>query len=279
MPKVTLTYADETAIPTELKAFKTDDNKVEVWVNTNQEAVATELNPSLIANRDAILGEKNTFEAKYKALVSTSNKSDVDTAKEIADLKLKTANPIPEADQKILDAIKAAKADATPEFLSEAIKQYPIVNEKLTLLERNQANNQLFAASGFKNEKVFNKILNDPELNPNFDSVVWKDEKDSNGNAVKNPYVKVKTAVEGKVELPFADYAKSTSEWNDFLPALNGGTSQQQTQTWGGVQQSQQYKQSQQTNNQGGNTNKWLSALEQNDQAVATKAAEAAKAS
>lgn len=264
MPKVTLTFTETNPMPESLKAFKTSDTTAEVWVGATQDAIAAELNPTLAANRDTILGEKNTFEAKYKALVETSTKDDVEMGKKIAALELQAKTPIPEGDKKLLDAIKAVKADATPEFVSEAIKEYPVVTEKLTTIETTRNNDALFTASGYKNRTVFDTVFNNPALNPNFDSVVWKDEKDTTGNPVKTPYIKVKTAIDGKVELPFDAYTKATPEWAGFMPSLTN--SQQPTQQWNPAQQSQQYQhfQAGATTQQGGvPSNNFLDAVQQ----------------
>ena len=259
MPKVKLTFSETNPMPESLKAFKVSDTEAEVWVNADQDALAAELNPSLAANRDSIKGEKDSIELKYKALVSTSSADDVKTAKRIADLEAKVTNPIPETDKALLDAIKGVKADATPDFVKQAIQEFPTLSEKLNALETAKANDALFQASGYKDRTVFETVFNSPQFNPNFDSVQWKDEKDAQGNPVKNPYIKVKTPVDGKVELPFADYAKATPEWNPFMPSLTN--TQQQQQTWvPGAQHQQQQFQVSPTN--GLPTNNFLSAVE-----------------
>lgn len=270
-------------MPESLKAFKTSDTTAEVWAGANEAAVAAELNPTLEAHKNTILAEKNNFENLYKALVTTSSTDAVATAKKMAELEEKAKQPqnsISEEDKKLLDAIKTVKADATPEFVTEAIKEFPVVTEKLTAIEAEKTNDLLFNASGYKNRTVFDTVYNNDALNPNRDSVVWKDEKDAQGNTAKVPYIKVKNAVDGKVELPFADYVKATAEWQPFVPSLtNGG---QQTQQWNPAPQNQQFQQQQfnnPTNPTGLATNNFLDAIETGQKTMETKNAEAAKAS
>jgi hypothetical protein len=225
MPKVTLTFPDEASIPSELKAFKTADNKVEVWAG---DKVAEETNPSLVANRDTIKAEKDTLKLKYDALVSTSSADDVKTAKRIADLEAKATNPIPEADQKLLDAVKKANKDATPESVTEAITKFPTVNQKLTEIETKAANGEFFKATGFKSEKAFQKAIADKEANPKLVKH-YTETKTENGKEVTNAYADIKKDDGTTEKIAFKDYVEKHADWAIYKPALMEA---QTSQTW-----------------------------------------------
>jgi hypothetical protein len=279
MPKIKLTFSETNPMPEALKAFKVSDTEAEVWVGANDLAVAGELNPTLEAHKNTILLEKNNFENQYKALVQTTSGGDVATAKRIAELEAKAQQPqnsITEDEKKLLDAIKEVKPDATPDFVKEAVKEYPVVTEKLTVIETDKVNNAVYEASGYKNRTVFDTVYKNPALNPNFDSIVWKDEKDAQDNPVKVPYVKVKNPVEGKVELPFGDYVKATPEWNPFMASLTDTNQQQQTWTAAPPQNQQFQQQQPPVNPMGQPTNSFLDAIETGQKVMATNAAAAA---
>jgi hypothetical protein len=214
-------------------------------------------------------------------LVQTASGDAVATAKKIAELEEKAKTPqnaISDEDKKLLDAIKTVKADATPEFISEAIKEYPVVSGKLTTMETEKTNDALYSASGFTNRTVFDTVYSNAALNPNLDSVLWKDEKDATGNPVKVPYVKVKTPVEGKVEIPFTDYTKSTPEWTPFMPSLTGSNQGQQQWTPAPPQNQGFQQHNPPTNPTGQATNNFLDAIETGQKAMETASkADAAK--
>lgn len=229
MPEVTLTFPDEAQIPTELKAFKTADNKVKIWVNTDSSAMAAELNPALEANRNTILSEKQVIEDKYKALVATSGKNEVDAANLIANAEAKARNAISDDDKKIIEAVKKANPQITPEILETSIKEFPVLTEKLQAIEKSKESDLLFGASGFKNKTVFETVANNPALNPNLEKFILKDET-VNGNSVKVAYAKVKEAIGGNTEVPMPEYAAANENWKPFAPALNNAP--EQTNQW-----------------------------------------------
>jgi hypothetical protein len=66
MPKITLTFTDTNPMPEALKAFKTSDTTAEVWVGTNQDAVAAELNPDLARTAIRFFLKKITLRINIK---------------------------------------------------------------------------------------------------------------------------------------------------------------------------------------------------------------------
>lgn len=222
MPKVTLQFTEET-IPTGVKAFASADHKVDVWVGADDAAVAAETSPGLIKNRDELKAEKETWKTKHDSLLAVTSTEDAAKAKLLADAEARAKNSMPAEDLAIVAAVKEVLPNAKAEDVKKTLTEFPALETKVKTFEQQTENEKIFNASGYKNKTVFNKVLSDPELNPNFDSVVWKDEKDAKDQPIKVPYVKLKTAVDGKVEVSLADYAKTTPEWTDFMPALNAG--------------------------------------------------------
>lgn len=231
MPKITL-QLDENTIPTDAKAFATADHKLTVWVGSDDAQVAAETNPGLVKNRDDLKVEKETWKTKHDSLLAVTSTEDAAKAKLLADAEARAKNSMPAEDLAIVAAVKEVLPNAKAEDVKKTLTDYPALETKVKTFEQQTENEKIFNASGYKNKTVFAKVLSDPELNPNFDSVVWKDEKDSKDQPVKVPYVKLKNAVDGKVEVSLADYAKANTEWTPFMPALeadgngNGGGSQ-----------------------------------------------------
>ncbi len=227
MPKTTLKYANETDIPAELRPFKTDANTVEIWYG-GTETVAAETNPTLETAKNKILDEKKNLQTKYDNLLTSSSA----TATELNETKVALANKagVTPEEMAIINAVKTVKPDAKADDVKTILTEFPKLQESIQQTELEKTNNALFEASGLKSRAVFDTVWNNQGLNPNFESVVWKDEVDSKtGTSVKRPYVKVKSAVEGKSELAVSEYATKTPEWNPFMPALTGG---QTTNQW-----------------------------------------------
>lgn len=222
MPKITL-QLDENTIPTDAKAFATADHKLTVWVGSDDAQVAAETNPGLIKNRDDLKVEKETWKTKHDSLLAVTSTEDAAKAKLLADAEARAKNSMPAEDLAIVTAVKEVLPNAKAEDVKKTLTDYPALETKVKTFEQQTENEKIFNASSYKNKAVFTKVLNDPELNPNLESVVWKDEKDSKDQPIKVPYVKLKNAVDGKVEVSLADYAKANTEWTPFMPALEAG--------------------------------------------------------
>jgi hypothetical protein len=218
MPKITLKYASEDEIPSELKQFKVADKlEVEVSAGTSQDAVATELNAPLAQSRDKILDEKKKVDEKYTALLTSS----AQTATELkeAQVKLASATGVSPEELQIIQTVKAINPTIKTDDLKTALTEFPKVQSELQTIKQEQEIGSLSRSVGFTNDTVFQTVWNNDAFNPNRDSVVWKDETVDN-KAVKTPYVKLKTPVDGKIEIPLKEYAEKTAEWTPFMPAL-----------------------------------------------------------
>lgn len=233
MPQLTLTITTEmeALLPPELKAFKTADGKLSIWYG---DKVAEETNPQLAQHRDTVIVEKTAIEDKYKALVSTSGKDDVEKARLIAKAEEKARTAISPEDKAIIDAVKTAKSDATPEFITEAVTNFPVVNEKLQNILKSQENAKFFEATGLKNEKAFQKFINDKDANPkllkHYTETVQEGDK-----TVNVAYADIKLDDGTTQKVKFADYLAKHADTS----AYNFGE-QTNNQTWVNAQPNQQ---------------------------------------
>lgn len=225
MPQITLNFDTKESIPSALQQYAGEDFKVTLWVG---DKVAEETNPALAKNRDDILVEKNNLETKYKTLVESSNKGEVELAKQIADLKIKaeSGTKLSDEDQKILDTVKSVKdVQVTPEYLAEATKNYHSVSSELSKLKQGALDSEFFKKTGFKNEKAFLKAISDKEANPNLVKY-YSEEISENGKPVQKLFAEYKKADGTTDKVSFFDYVEKHADWSIYKPALVGSEQQ-----------------------------------------------------
>lgn len=227
MPKVTLTYNSEADIPAGLKPFKNANaNTVDIWVNTDETAMAAELNPSLETNRNAIIEEKRILQQKYDNLLSTS----AATATELNELKIAQAAKTG-VSKEDLDFLTEAKKLGTLDELKTMKSNYP----KLEADSKTLKDNEIFSHSGFKNRKIFNDLMSNPEKVKGVKDFVVKEVQDpANPNDATKKVKQVFAQVENGSEIALSEFAKQN--WADYLPLLdNGGgndAQQQASNSW-----------------------------------------------
>lgn len=215
MPQTTIKYESKEAIPSALQPFANDQFEVSVWFG---DKVAEETNPALEKNRNDILNEKNILEDKYKALISTSGQDTVKTANKIAELetKLRESKTLAPEDEKILTAVKSVQGvTVTEEYLKEALTGFNSVKTELDTIKKTNEISEFFKATGFQNEKAFQKAINDSDANPNLEKYYTKTEK-VDGNDVVVAYAQVKGENGQTSEVRFDEYVKNNPEWANY---------------------------------------------------------------
>lgn len=228
MPKVTLQF-DENTIPSGVKAFASDDYEVEVWVGESEEKVAAELNPGLVSNRDALKAEKDNIKAKYDALLQTSSADDKEKAKLLAAAEAKAQNALSDADKAILDAVKTADPNATPDTIKESIAKYPQAQTKLAEIEKKEADSKFFAATGYKSEKAFHKAINDKDANPKLVRTEVETVREGD-KTISKPVAIIKNDKGTEEKIAWDVYVKDHADWDVYQPSLmaeNGNGGQQ----------------------------------------------------
>lgn len=225
MPKITLKFSDESAIPSELKQFKTDANTVEVWAG-GDDTVAAETNAGLAANRDTIKAEKTALQQKYDSLLQSSGA----LSTEVLELRNKVASgqTVTAEEIALVQTVKAVLPTIKATDLKTMLEKYPTLDSELTTIRERERNRQIFQASGFKNEKVFLDLLGNKEKNPNLDGVSVK-EVDVDGQKVTKAFVTVKGEGNKVSEKELSAYINENAEWKDYLPALANGGDQKET--------------------------------------------------
>lgn len=220
MPKITVKFASADVIPSELKAFAKDDHSVEIWAGDN---VAGETNPGLEANKNTILREKGELQTKYDNLLAANN----DTSREVMELRSKVAsgsgNQVTAEDMALLGAVKAVNPQIKPDALKKELESLPTLRTENETFKTRDANRAVFAASGFKNEKVFTDLLGNKEKNPNLEKVVVEKET-VDGKAIDVVYAHVKGSDGAISKQKLDEYVKTNPEWEPYTPVLKAGT-------------------------------------------------------
>lgn len=220
MPKIKLTYTDETSIPPELKQYKLpNENAVEIWAGDN---VAEETNAPLVKNRDDLRAEKETYKTKYETLLQSSSSTD----KDVSDLKLQlqeaTTKQIPETDLAIVKIVKEVAPQITPENLKIQLEKYPTLETRVQEIDTREKNEKVFAASGYKNKEVFLDLLGNPQKTKDVEFVV-EPVKEGTAEPKDKVFANFKNAqgVTEKVEL--SKWVEQNEQWKPYLSVLNTG--------------------------------------------------------
>lgn len=236
MPKQTIKYASETEIPSELKAYAKSDNSVEVWVNEDDTKLAAELNPQLEANRNKILGEKDTLQTKYDALVQTSSKEDLDKAKLVAENEQLKKTTVPPEDLEIVNAVKQVFPNMSAADLAKQIPQFKDATEKVVQYEKEKHNQTVFGALGYKNQSAFLDVLQIPDMLKGVEGDIFVEQiKEGDKPAVDKAFVNVKNDSGAIEKTSWEDYTtKINPKWQLHQASLNSvsGTNNTENNTW-----------------------------------------------
>lgn len=221
MPKTTLKYTTKEEIPVALLPYAKDDNSVEVHFNTDDLTLAGELNPALEANRNKILGEKDTVQIKYDSLLQASSQQDKDTAKIIQENKELKANNVPAEDVEIAKTVKTLFPNVTePTALKTHIETLKTQAETGATLSKEKTNAQIAKALGIKNVDGFNDVLKIPEMLKDVDGEIFLEKVTEGDKTVDRPFVNYKKADGTTEKKAFAEYQKLNDKWALHQPTL-----------------------------------------------------------
>lgn len=210
MPQITITFADETSIPSNLKQYVTD-NKAIIWVG---DKVAEETNPGLADNRDKALRQKTEIETKYNNLLSSTSA----LSTELNETKVALANKAGVSPEDLTFLTEVKKTGKTAPEIVQMVTEFPTVSEKAKSFELNESFQPFFEASGYKNSA----ILKDLTSKATGYKVV---EKTENGVTTQIPTLLIPNG--DKVdEIPLPDFAKLNPNWSSYEVALNTSNGQ-----------------------------------------------------
>lgn len=215
MPQVTLKFADENAIPAELKAFKQADNSVTVWAG---DTVAAETNPGLAANRDQLKTEK---EAAVKALADEKaqwTQTNDTLSREVIDLRTKvaTTSGVTAEEVALLNAVKPFGTD--PAKIKTTLEDATKAAAENATLKREILVKDVAQIMGWK-PTVLLDLINHPEKSKDIELVI--EDATENDKPVKKVFVNQKDAAGAVSKIALTDFVTKTESWNDYLPILS----------------------------------------------------------
>lgn len=264
MPKHTITFESEDKIPAEMKPFA-KGLSVEVHFNSNDLALAGELNPTLDAHTKTVIEEKRkveetnkTLKTEIDALKRVASDGQLDTAKIVVENEtLKRQIPPPE-DVQLLQSIKTAFPNVAQAEIGNQITSALEASNKVKEFEKRDLQKELYKYSGYKNETLFIDFISNPDNLKGIEGDIYAET--IAGTTNKGLFVKVKDANGVPQPMAFNDFMKTNPKGEAYLPALmNGGGNDNQKWYDGGSN----------FNNEGDKATKpaWQTAVENSNKA------------
>lgn len=211
MPKIEATY-EKDKLPEGLKDFAIEkDGKMVIDFD---DSVALATNTALATKNSQLLGEKKAVQDKYDALVASS----AEISREVLELRNKVASggQVTADELAIVQAVKGIE-NVTPDHIKKMVEEYPQLQAMVAQFGIDAENRTIAEVMGWK-PNVFGDLRNHPEKSKGLKFEI--SDVTENGKTVKKVLVGHKDASGADVKTDLAEFVKSNSSWNEYLPSL-----------------------------------------------------------